>query len=84
MLERIEGSTGGQENLFGLTPSYDDINWNGSDFTAEQFAQITSVDKNAWIDELKLHSELFDKLAYHLPTDLTDAKAALEAKLTNG
>lgn len=83
MLERIEGSTGGQENLFGLTPSYEDINWNGSDFTAEQFAQITSVDKNAWIDELKLHSELFDKLAYHLPTDLTDAKAALEAKLTN-
>ena len=83
MLERIDGSTGGQENLFGLTPSYEDINWNGSDFTAEQFAQITSVDKNAWIDELKLHSELFDKLAYHLPTDLTDAKAALEAKLTN-
>jgi phosphoenolpyruvate carboxykinase (GTP) len=83
MLERIEGATGGQENLFGLTPSYDDINWNGSDFTAEQFAQITSVDKNAWIEELKLHSELFDKLAYHLPAELTDAKAALESKLVS-
>jgi phosphoenolpyruvate carboxykinase (GTP) len=83
MLERIEGATGGQENLFGLTPSYDDINWNGSDFTAEQFAQITSVDKHAWIEELKLHSELFDKLAYHLPAELTDAKAALESKLVS-
>jgi phosphoenolpyruvate carboxykinase (GTP) len=83
MLERIEGATGGQENLFGLTPSYEDINWNGSDFTAEQFAQITSVDKNAWIEELKLHSELFDKLAYHLPKELTDAKAALESKLAS-
>jgi phosphoenolpyruvate carboxykinase (GTP) len=83
MLERIEGATGGQENLFGLTPSYEDINWNGSDFTAEQFAQITSVDKNAWIEELKLHSELFDKLAYHLPKELTDAKTALESKLAS-
>jgi phosphoenolpyruvate carboxykinase (GTP) len=82
MLERIDGATGGQENLFGVTPSYADINWNGSDFTAEQFAQITSVDKHAWIEELKLHSELFDKLAYHLPQELTDAKAALESKLT--
>jgi phosphoenolpyruvate carboxykinase (GTP) len=83
MLERIDGETGGQENLFGMTPSYEDINWDGSDFTAEQFAQITSVDKHAWIEELKLHSELFDKLAYHLPPDLTDAKTALESKLAN-
>jgi phosphoenolpyruvate carboxykinase (GTP) len=82
MLERLDGTAGGQENLFGVTPSYADINWNGSDFTAEQFAQITSVDKHAWIEELKLHSELFDKLAYHLPQELTDAKAALESKLT--
>jgi len=81
MLERIDGKTGGQENLFGMTPSYEDINWDGSDFTAEQFAQITSVDKHAWIEELKLHSELFDKLAYHLPADLTNAKTALESKL---
>jgi phosphoenolpyruvate carboxykinase (GTP) len=82
MLERLDGTAGGQENLFGVTPSYAHINWNGSDFTAEQFAQITSVDKHAWIEELKLHSELFDKLAYHLPQELTDAKAALESKLT--
>jgi phosphoenolpyruvate carboxykinase (GTP) len=82
MLERIDGTAGGQENLFGVTPSYADINWSGSDFTSEQFAQITSVDKHAWIEELKLHSELFDKLAYHLPQELTDAKAALESKLS--
>ena len=81
MLERIDGATGGVENLFGMTPAYEDINWNGSDFTADQFAQITSVDKHAWIEELKLHSELFDKLAFHLPAELTDAKTALEAKL---
>lgn len=83
MLERIDGQAGGQENLFGMTPAYDDINWNGSDFSAEQFAQITSVDRQAWIEELKLHSELFDKLAYHLPAELTDAKQALEAKLAS-
>jgi phosphoenolpyruvate carboxykinase (GTP) len=83
MLERIDGTAGGVENLFGMTPSYGDINWNGSDFSAEQFAQITSVDQNAWIEELKLHSDLFDKLAYHLPAELTDTKAALESKLAS-
>jgi phosphoenolpyruvate carboxykinase (GTP) len=30
-----------------------------------------------------LHSDLFDKLAYHLPAELTDTKAALESKLAS-
>ena len=81
MLERIEGTAGGVENLFGTTPQYGDLNWNGLPFTQEQFDTITSIDKAAWRDELKLHTELFEKLAYHLPQELTDHKAALEKRL---
>jgi len=81
MLERIDGKTGGVENLFGTTPEYGDLNWDGLPFTQEQFDTITSIDKSAWVEELKLHTELFEKLAYHLPQELADNKAALEQRL---
>ncbi|MGK5032254.1 phosphoenolpyruvate carboxykinase (GTP) [Janthinobacterium sp. DSP2-3-3] len=82
MLERIEGKAGGVENLFGTTPEYGDLNWDGLPFTQEQFNTITSIDKAAWLEELKLHTELFEKLAYHLPQELADNKAALEKRLS--
>ena len=58
-----------------------DLNWEGVDFSEQQFAQITSIDKDAWREELKLHTELFEKLAYHLPHELVDTKARLEKQL---
>ena len=82
MLERIEGKAGGVENLFGTTPQYGDLNWDGLPFTQQQFDTITSIDKAAWVEELKLHTQLFEKLAYHLPQELADNKAALEKRLS--
>ena len=83
MLERIEGTGGGSENVFGTTPNFGDLNWDGLDFTQQQFDTITSIDKNAWTEELKLHTELFEKLAYHLPQELVATKAELEKRLAS-
>jgi phosphoenolpyruvate carboxykinase (GTP) len=83
MLERIEGTAGGTENVFGTTPNFADLNWDGLDFTQQQFDTITSIDKDAWNEELKLHTELFEKLAYHLPTELVATKAELEKRLAS-
>ena len=47
----------------------------------DKFDNITSIDLAAWQDELALHTELFDKLKYHLPTELEAVKAALEKNL---
>ena len=47
MLERIDGATTGQENIFGISPRFEDITWDGLNFTAEQFETITSIDKDA-------------------------------------
>lgn len=63
MLERIEGKAKGQENIFGTTPSHKDINWAGLDFSEDQFNQVTSIDKAAWQEEMKLHDQLFDQLS---------------------
>ncbi|MBA5608546.1 phosphoenolpyruvate carboxykinase (GTP) [Duganella sp. FT3S] len=81
MLERLEGQAGGVENLFGVTPRFGDIHWEGLPFSPEEFETITSIDKDAWREELKLHAELFEKLAYHLPQELKDNMAKLEQRL---
>jgi phosphoenolpyruvate carboxykinase (GTP) len=81
MLERIDGKAGGVENIFGTTPRFGDIHWDGIPFSPEEFETITSIDKDAWREELKLHDELFTKLAYHLPKELTAVKAELEQRL---
>jgi len=81
MIDRIEGLAKGKENVFGVSPTYEEINWTGLNFTADQFKTVTSIDKAAWVEELKLHEELFTQLAYHLPAEMTSTKAALAARL---
>ena len=81
MLERIDGSTSGTENIFGISPKYEDLTWDGLNFTSEQFDLITSIDKDAWKAELDLHTELFDKLKYRLPAALEATKATLASRL---
>jgi phosphoenolpyruvate carboxykinase (GTP) len=81
MIDRIEGRATGKENVFGICPSYEEITWTGLRFTPEQFKTVTHIDKAAWVEELKLHEELFKQLAYHLPVEMTATKAALAERL---
>ena len=81
MIDRLEGRGEGIEHLFGITPRYEDLNWSGLEFPQSAYATITSIDKASWQQEFKLHDELFAKLAYHLPTQLSEVKAKLEAQL---
>jgi len=81
MIDRIEGKAKGEENVFGISPSYGELNWNGLNFTAEQFHTVTHIDKAAWQTELGLHEELFQQLAHHLPAELPATKAAIATRL---
>lgn len=81
MLDRIEGKTQGHDNVFGISPNYEEIEWSGLDFSREQFATITDMNPTDWEQELKLHEELFQTLAYHLPQELVETKARMEQRL---
>ena len=81
MLGRIDGTAGGTENAFGVSPRYEDLRWDGLAFTREQFDSVIGVDKAAWDKELVLHQELFDQLAFHLPAELPATKARIEQRL---
>jgi phosphoenolpyruvate carboxykinase (GTP) len=82
MLGRIDGSAQGTENMFGTSPRYEDLNWNGIDFSRAQFDSVIGVDKAAWQQELTMHDELFTQLAYHLPAQLQTAKSRIAAALS--
>src|SRR5690606_18566244 len=81
MLERIQGRAHGEENLFGVSPRYQDLSWDGLDFSSEQFDAITLIDTEAWRTELQLHAELFEKLRDRLPAELASHQERLSAQL---
>lgn len=81
MIDRIEGQVQGQETAFGVAPQYGEINWTGMNFSAEQFATVTGIDKDAWAQEMQLHAAHFEQLASGMPQALLDTKAQLEARL---
>ncbi|CAG2147019.1 phosphoenolpyruvate carboxykinase (GTP) [Ralstonia mannitolilytica] len=81
MIDRIEGQVQGEEHVFGVSPRYEELRWDGLDFTAEQFAKVISLDAAAWKEELALHEELFAQLAHGLPQALPAAKSRLEDRL---
>jgi phosphoenolpyruvate carboxykinase (GTP) len=81
MLARVTGDGGGEDNLFGISPRYDDLHWDGLPFSREQFASVMHIDRAAWREELVLHTALFEQLAHHLPPELVQTKARIEAQL---
>ncbi|MEJ8835464.1 phosphoenolpyruvate carboxykinase (GTP) [Ramlibacter sp. AN1133] len=81
MVDRIEGHAEGARNVFGISPKYEELNWQGLAFTPEQFAKVIGIDRDAWMKELELHQELFQQLAYHLPPELKATKAQIEQRL---
>ncbi len=82
MIDRIEGSAQGHDNVFGISPNYQELNWDGMAFTPEQFHTVTHIDKAAWQEELGLHEALFQQLAHHLPPELPATRAAIAHRLS--
>ncbi|MFN3417248.1 MAG: phosphoenolpyruvate carboxykinase (GTP) [Caldimonas sp.] len=81
MIDRIEGHGRGEEHIFGVTPRYEDLHWDGLDFSAQQYGQVTHLDLAAWQHELRLHDELFQQLSHRLPQELVETKERLARRL---
>jgi len=81
MLGRIEGEAEGEEHVFGVSPRYDDLSWDGMEFSQAQFESVIGIDHAAWQQELALHEQLFEQLAHNLPDALRATKAQIEVRL---
>ena len=76
IIDRIEGRANAVETPIGYMPTYEDLNWQGMDFSKQQFETVTSLNKADWQKELQSQDELFDKLGDHVPAALKHARKA--------
>jgi phosphoenolpyruvate carboxykinase (GTP) len=81
ILGRVDGNAKGKETVFGICPEYQDLHWDGLDFSAEQFNQVISVSKPDWRAEVQLHSELFEQLKNRLPAEMLAIRSKIEQRL---
>jgi phosphoenolpyruvate carboxykinase (GTP) len=84
MFDRLGGHAGGVEHLFGITPGYGDLSWQGLEFKPTDFAQITSIELEQWQAELRLHDELFERLQPRLPNAILLTRRAIAHRMQAG
>jgi phosphoenolpyruvate carboxykinase (GTP) len=81
IVERARSSAHRIETPLGFQPAFEDLDWNGLDFTREQFEAAMNIDRGLWIKEIENHGELFDKLGDRLPKVLAVIREFLTASL---
>lgn len=69
IIQRIKGQASAVESPIGWMPHYDDIDWNGLDFSKQDFEKIMSIEREAWKTELLAHAELFERMFDKLPKE---------------
>ncbi len=74
---RIEGSVSGVETPIGVMPTYADMDFTGTKYTAAEFADVTSLDSEKWKREVTSSAEFFSKFDGRAPKEFL----AIEAKI---
>lgn len=69
MFERVTNKVSAQENVLGHSPRYEDLDWSGLNYSAEQFSQVMALDTKQWQKEMDSHKEFFMKLDKTLPKE---------------
>jgi phosphoenolpyruvate carboxykinase (GTP) len=70
IVERIHGNASSVESPIGWMPRYEDIDWEGLDYSNEDFSKIMYVDAEMWKQELLSHEELFSRIYDKLPKEV--------------
>ncbi len=80
IIGRVNGTAKAVETEVGKAPSYADMNWQGMSMSENEFKELSKVDANEWINELKLQDELIEKLKDRLPLKFLEIRKAIQAR----
>lgn len=67
---RLDRPHGGTAMPMGIQPKYEEINWQGLDFSPALFAETLQASSQTWRKELDSHTEFFQKIGAKLPPTL--------------
>jgi phosphoenolpyruvate carboxykinase (GTP) len=81
IVDRIHGRGFAIESPFGWMPRYQDLNWEGLDYSEERFTQLMSIDRDAGAAEVRQHEELFDRFLDRLPKEFIFERELLRSRL---
>jgi phosphoenolpyruvate carboxykinase (GTP) len=81
ILDRARGRALAKETPIGWMPHYEDMEWQGLDFSKEKFEQLQAFDRGAWQKEVLAHEELFMALHDHLPPQMVYERELLIYRL---
>lgn len=71
IVERARGRAASIESPLGWMPQYRDIDWTGLEsFSESDFEAMMSVNREAWMQEMISHAELFARLYDRLPKEM--------------
>lgn len=82
IVERIDGKGAAVETPIGYLPTADAIDISGTDVTADDMAELTRVDKDAWLAEVASIRAGYVTYGEKLPAELSAQLDALEARLS--
>ena len=80
IFERVSGCSNAKETKLGFSPEYKDLDFEGIDFSKEEFENVMEVKDEEWRKELELHAGHFEKLGERLPKKLAEIKDAYNKK----
>jgi len=83
IVERVNGKAQAVQSPLGWIPKYEDIDWNGLEFTQKQFENVMNIDAELWKKEIQLHEELFLSLQDKLPKELNSMCKQLLSKISS-
>jgi phosphoenolpyruvate carboxykinase (GTP) len=81
IVEKIRGKSNATESPIGWMPHYEDLDWNGLQFTKAQFDEIMTIDREQWKQELLSHAELFERMYDKLPKEFIFMRELLLSSL---
>jgi phosphoenolpyruvate carboxykinase (GTP) len=84
IFERCEGTADAVETAIGLLPTKDGLDVSGLDISDENMHELMRVDVEGWKGELASIHEHYDKFGHHIPQELREELASLEARLNTG
>src|SRR5450432_2384377 len=81
VVDRIHGRGFAVESPLGWMPRYEDVRWEGLDFSRERFHELMSVERDASAAEVRSHEELFDMFLDRIPKEFLFERELLRSRL---